>query len=129
MNRTFRLALALLGAAPALTACDYASNSPGVDTQYKTSFSWTPTWHTWDVDRDSLNNGTRVTYPNEQVQPAGGEGSAAAIKNGTAQDQINSAPAGNSAASPQSANGKLAPAGDQSTSNSKTPVDKIQAPK
>ncbi len=122
MNRTFRLALALLGAAPALTACDYASNSPGVDTQYKNSFSWTPTWHSWDVARDSVNN-------RQNVQPAGGEGSAAAIKKGTVQDQINSAPAGNSVASPQSANGKLAPVGDQSTSNSKTPVNKAQAPK
>ncbi len=121
MNRTFRLALALLGAATALTACDYASNSPGVDTQYKTSFNWTPTWHTSDVRRDSVND-------RQRVEPAGGEGSAAAIKKGTVKDKINSAPAGSSAASPQSANGKLAPVADQSTSNSKTPVDKSQAP-
>ncbi len=122
MNRTFRFALALLGAATALTACDYAQNSPGVDTQYKANFSWTPGWHNWDIHRDSIND-------HQRVEPAGGEGSAAAIKNGTVQDKINSAPAGSSVASPQSANGKLAPVANQSTSNSKTPVDKSQAPK
>ena len=122
MNRTFRLSLALLGTASALTACDYAKYSPGVDIKYKNNFGWTPTWRTSDVYRDSIN--TR-----QRVEPAGGEGSAAAIKNGTVQDQINSAPAGSSASSPQSANGKLAPLNDQSTSNSKTPVDKSQAPK
>ncbi|MFD1468898.1 hypothetical protein ACFQ48_11745 [Hymenobacter caeli] len=129
MTRSFRLALVLLGTATALTACDYAPNSPGVDLQYKNSFNWTPTWRNSDVYRDSIDNGTRVSYPAERVEPAGGEGSAAAIKNGTAKDQLNSAPAGSSVASPQSANGKLAPVADQSTSNAKTPVDKTQAPK
>lgn len=122
MNRTFRLALALLGAATALTACDYAKYSPGVNPQYKDSFSWTPTWHTSDVDRDSVNN-------RQNVPPPSGEGSAVAIKKGTVQDKINSAPAGSSVASPQSANGKLGPVTEQSTSNSKTPVKKSQAPK
>lgn len=121
MNRTLRLALVLLGTAPALTACDYRY-SPGNNPQLTSNFSWTPTWHTSDVSRDSIND-------RQRVEPAGGVGSAAALKNGTVQDQINAAPAGNSAASPQSANGKLAPAADQSTSNSKTPVDKTQAPK
>lgn len=129
MNRTLRLALILGSTTAALTACEYAPNSPGVDTQYKANFSWTPTWRDSDVYRDSIDNGTRVTYPGERVEPAGGEGSAAALKNGTAKDQLNSAPAGNSVASPQSANGKLAPPSDQSTSNAKTPVDKSQAPK
>ncbi len=129
MTRTLRLALLLLGPATALTSCEYASNSPGVDTQYKANFSWTPTWRDSDIHRDSIDNGTRVTYPGERVEPAGGEGSAAAIKKGTVKDQLNSAPAGNSVASPQSANGKLAPPASQSTSNAKTPVDKSQAPK
>ncbi len=122
MNRTFCLALALVGAATALTACDYAKYSPGVNPQYKDNFSWTPTWHTSDVYRDSVNN-------SEHVEKPVGVGSATAIKNGSVQDKINSAPAGQSATSPQSANGKLGPVNDQSTSNSKTPVDKSQAPK
>ena len=122
MNRTLRLALVLLGTAPALTGCDYAKYSPGINTATKANFGWTPTWRTSDVSRDSIND-------HQRVEPASGVGSATAIKNGTVQDQINSAPAGSSVASPQSANGKLAPVADQSTSNIKTPVDKTQAPK
>jgi len=122
MNRTLRLALVLLGTAPALTGCDYAKYSPGINTATKANFSWTPTWRTSDVSRDSISD-------RQRVEPAGGEGSAAALKKGSAKDQLNSAPAGSSAASPESANGKLAPVADQSTSNSKTPVDKTQAPK
>ncbi|TPG67577.1 hypothetical protein [Hymenobacter nivis] len=122
MTRTLRLALVLLGTAPALTSCDYAKYSPGINTATKANFSWTPTWHTSDVSRDSISD-------RQRVEPAGGEGSAAAIKKGGAKAQLNAAPAGGSASSPESANGKLAPVADQSTSNAKTPVDKSQAPK
>ncbi|OGX91467.1 hypothetical protein [Hymenobacter coccineus] len=121
MNRTLRLVLVLLGTAPALTACDYRY-SPGHNPQLTSNFSWTPTWHTSDVSRDSISD-------RQRVEPAGGEGSAADIKKGGVKAQLNSAPAGSSVGSPESANGKLAPVTDQSTSNSKTPVDKNQAPK
>jgi len=105
MNLSSRSALAgLLGLALAasLTSCDYRW-SPGENTQFRTGFTNAPGWHRSDVDRDSINN-------QQRVEPASGEGSAAAIKNGTVQDQLNSAPAGSSATSSQTASGQLAPA-------------------
>ena len=53
-----------------------------------------------DVNADSVNYKQNVHTPI-------GEGSATAIKNGSVNDKLNSAPSGNSTASPQNANGKL----------------------
>ena len=103
MKLSSRSALALLSGtalAASLTACDYRW-SPGENPQFRTTFvNPPPGWHRYDVDRDSINN-------QQRVEPAGGDGSAAAIKNGTVQDQLNSAPAGKSATSPQDASGQL----------------------
>ena len=110
MKLSSRSALALLlgtALATTLSSCDYRW-TPGENTQFKTGFSNPPGWHAWDVNRDSVNN-------QQRVEVASGEGSATAIKNGTVQDQLNSAPAGGSTSSPQNANGKLGTA-DQSTS-------------
>ena len=71
----------------------------------KRGFTNAPGWHSYDVDRDSINYKQNVTPPS-------GEGSATAIKNGTVQDQLNSAPAGKDAASSQTASGQLAPPAD-----------------
>ena len=102
MKLSFCPVLALL-LGPALSAtlssCEYHW-SPGENTQFKHGFTNAPGWHKWDVDRDSINN-------KQRVEPAGGDGSAAAIKNGTVQDKLNSAPAGKSASSPQTASGRL----------------------
>ena len=105
MNISSRSALALLlgtALAASLSSCDNRW-SPGENVQFKRGFSNAPGWHNSDVNRDSINN-------QQRVEPASGEGSATAIKNGTVQDQLNSAPAGNSAASSQTASGQLAPA-------------------
>jgi len=92
----------LLGTALAasLSSCEYHW-SPGKNPQFTHNFNNAPGWRTVDVDRDSVNR-------KQRVEPAGGDGSAAAIKNGTVQDQLNSAPAGKSTASPQSASGTMA---------------------
>ncbi len=105
MNFSFRpaLALLLLGSAVTLTSCDYASLSPGQNPQEREGFSNPPGYTNADVNRDSINYKQTVTKPV-------GEGSATAIANGSTQDKLNSAPAGNSAASPQTASGKLGPA-------------------
>ena len=102
MKLSSRSALALvLGTALAasLSSCDYRW-SPGKNTQFKHGFTKAPGWHKSDVDRDSINN-------QQRVEPASGEGSAKAIKNGTVQDKLNSAPAGASATAPQNANGQM----------------------
>ncbi|RYY20427.1 MAG: hypothetical protein EOO36_03365 [Cytophagaceae bacterium] len=102
MNSLFRPALALLlsaASATLLTACDY-KYSPGVNTQFKHGFTGTPTYTNADVNRDSINYKQNVHTPV-------GEGSATAIQNGSTDDQLNSAPAGKSSASPQDASGKL----------------------
>ncbi|MBF9220204.1 hypothetical protein [Hymenobacter ruricola] len=102
MKLSSRPALALLlgtALAATLSSCDYRW-SPGENPQFKHGFTKAPGWHNWDVNRDSINY-------KQRVEPAGGEGSAAAIANGTVQDQLNSAPAGNSTASPQAANGTM----------------------
>ena len=102
MKLSSRSALALLlgtALATTLSSCDYRW-TPGENTQFKTGFSNPPGWHAWDVNRDSVNN-------QQRVEVASGEGSATAIKNGTVQDQINSAPAGKSATSTQTASGQL----------------------
>ncbi|RZK15129.1 MAG: hypothetical protein EOO56_23510, partial [Hymenobacter sp.] len=92
MNFFSRPALALLlGASAALlTACDY-KYSPGVNTQFKHGFTGTPGYTNADVNRDSINYKQNVHTPI-------GEGSATALKNGTVDDQLNSAPAGKSSA-------------------------------
>ena len=103
MNFSFRPALALLllaSSATLLTACDYASLSPGDNPQSREGFTNPPGYTNADVNRDSIN------YKQEVHTPIG-KGSAAAIKNGSTQDKLDSAPAGNSATSPQTASGKM----------------------
>jgi hypothetical protein len=103
MNFSFRPALAILllgSAATLLTACDYASLSPGENPQFREGFSNPNGYTNADVNRDSVNYKQTVTTPV-------GLGSATAIANGSTQDQLDSAPAGNSSASPQSASGTL----------------------
>ena len=120
MKLSSRFALAvLLGTALAasLSSCDYRW-SPGENKQFRTGFSNPPGWHSYDVARDSINN-------QQRVELASGEGSATAIKNGTVQDQLNSAPAGNSATSPQNANGTPGSV-DQSTNGNGNQNDKPQ---
>ena len=103
MKVSFRPALALLlgSAATLLTACDY-SFSPGINPQERTGFSNPPGYTNADVNADSINNQQIVTTPI-------GKGSAIDIKNGSVNDQLNSAPAGNNTTSPQTASGKKAP--------------------
>lgn len=102
MNSSFRPALALLlgiASATLLTACDY-KYSPGVNTQFEHGFNGTPTYTNADVNRDSVNYKQNVRTPI-------GKGSAADMKTGGTNADLNAAPAGNSSASPQSASGKL----------------------
>ncbi|GAA4494772.1 hypothetical protein GCM10023172_05470 [Hymenobacter ginsengisoli] len=106
MNFSFRPALTLLlvaSSATLLTACDYASLSPGENPQFREGFTNAPGYTNMDVNRDSINYKQNVHTPI-------GKGSAMAIKNGSAQDQLDSAPAGNSTSSAQTASGKMAPA-------------------
>jgi hypothetical protein len=121
MKLSSRSALALvLGTALAasLSSCDYRW-SPGLNTQFKHGFvNPPPGWHNSDVNRDSINN-------QQRVEPASGEGSATAIKNGTVQDQLNSAPAGNSSTGPQDASGRMGTPG-QSTNGNGNQNDKPQ---
>jgi hypothetical protein len=101
MKFSFRPALALLligSAATLLTACDYASLSPGKNPQEREGFSNPNGYTNADVNRDSVNYKQTVTTPI-------GKGSATA--NGSDQDKLDSAPAGNSAASPQNASGTM----------------------
>jgi hypothetical protein len=103
MKFSFRPALALLligSAATLLTACDYASLSPGKNPQEREGFSNPNGYTNADVNRDSVNYKQTVTTPI-------GKGSATAIANGSDQDKLDSAPAGNSAASPQNASGTM----------------------
>lgn len=102
MKLSLRPALALLlgtALAASLSSCDYHW-SPGENTQFHHGFSNPPGWHTADVNRDSINNQPKATTPI-------GEGSATAIKNGTVQDKLNSAPAGASATGGQTASGQM----------------------
>ncbi|MFC7668110.1 hypothetical protein ACFQT0_12475 [Hymenobacter humi] len=104
MKLSSRSALALvLGTALAgsLSSCDYHWG-PGKNPQSVNNFNNPPGWRKVDVDRDSINN-------QQRAPEAGGVGSAAAIANGTVQDQLNSAPGGKSAAASQSASGQMAP--------------------
>ena len=112
MKLSFRPALALLlgtALAASLSSCDYRW-SPGQNPQFHHGFVNAPGWHNSDVNRDSINY-------KQRVEPASGDGSAIAIKNGTVQDQLNSAPAGSSAGSPQSASGTMAPVGTSTNGN------------
>ncbi len=97
--RTTCAALTLLGTALTLSGCDYR-NSPGDNHNLRVGFTKSPGYRNSDINLDSVNYKQRVEAPT-------GEGSATAIKNGTVQDQINSAPAGKSATSPQSASGQM----------------------
>lgn len=105
MNFSFRPALTLLlvaSSATLLTACDYASLSPGENPQFREGFTNPPGYTNTDVNRDSINYKQVVTTPI-------GKGSANDLKNGSAQDKLDSAPAGNSATSAQTASGTMAP--------------------
>jgi hypothetical protein len=102
MKLSSRSALALLlgtALATSLASCDYQW-SPGKNTQFKHGFTNAPGWHNWDVNRDSVNN-------QQNVPPPSGKGSAVAIKNGTVQEQIESAQP--RATAGQTASGQLAP--------------------
>ncbi|QKG58614.1 hypothetical protein GKZ68_19450 [Hymenobacter sp. BRD128] len=104
MNFSFRPALTLLllaSSATLLTACDYASLSPGDNPQAHEGFTNPNGYTNADINRDSISNKQTVTKPT-------GKGSATAIKNGSAQDKLDSAPAGNSTTSAQTASGKMA---------------------
>ena len=102
MKLSFRPALALLlgtALAASLSSCDYRW-SPGLNPQFGHGFTKAPGWKSYDVFRDSINYKQTVTE-------AAGVGSAAAIANGTVQDQLNSAPAGDNTSSTQNASGTL----------------------
>jgi hypothetical protein len=121
MKLSSRLALALLlgtALAATLSSCDYRW-SPGKNPQFQHGFTGTPPgWRNYDVNRDSINY--------KQVTPApGGIGSAAAIAQGTVQEQMNSAPAGKSTASPQNASGTIGPV-EQSTNGTGNQNDQQQ---
>ncbi|MGI4741732.1 MAG: hypothetical protein ACRYG7_41730 [Janthinobacterium lividum] len=95
------VALALFGSsATLLTACDYASLSPGENPQSREGFSTPPGYTNADINRDSINYKQTVTKPI-------GKGSATDIKNGSVDDQLNSAPSGDNNTSPQTASGKM----------------------
>lgn len=100
MNSSLRPALALLlGASAALlTACDY-KYSPGVNTQFRHTFTNPPGYTNADINRDSINYKQNVRTPI-------GKGSAADLATGSVDDQLQSAPGGKST-TPQSASGKL----------------------
>ena len=116
MNFSFRPALALLlgiASATLLTACDY-KYSPGVNTQFEHGFTGTPTFTNADVNRDSVNYAQNVHAPI-------GKGSATDIKTGSTNDQLQSAPAGKSSASPQAASGGLGDVSQSKPTDNATP--------
>ena len=89
MNSSLRPALALLlGASAALlTACDY-KYSPGVNTQFRHTFTNPPGYTNADINRDSIN------YKQNVRQPIG-KGSAADLASGKTDDVDKTAPTGN----------------------------------
>ncbi|MDQ2771857.1 MAG: hypothetical protein M3Y54_15315 [Bacteroidota bacterium] len=102
MKLSFRSALALLpglALAATLSSCDYHW-SPGENTQFHHGFSNPPGYHTADVNSDSINNQPKAPMPI-------GVGSAKAIKKGSVKEQMDSAPAGNSATGGQTASGQM----------------------
>ncbi|MGI4835412.1 MAG: hypothetical protein ACRYFK_18320 [Janthinobacterium lividum] len=115
--------LLLAGSAALLTSCDY-KYSPGVNPQFKDGFSNPPGYTNAEVNRDSINYKQNVHTPI-------GEGSATAVKNGTVNDQLNSAPAGKSAATPQTASGQLGSTDQNDPNNaaSTAPAANGNAPK
>ena len=102
--------LLLASSATLLTACDYASLSPGYNPQAREGFGTTPTYTNADVNADSINNQQTVTKPI-------GVGSATAIKKGGVQAQLNSGPAGQNVTSPQTASGQMGPPSQNQPSN------------
>ena len=116
MNFSFRPALALLlgiASATLLTACDY-KYSPGVNPQFEHGFNGTPTFTNADVNRDSVNYVQNVHAPI-------GKGSATDMKTGSTNDQLQSAPAGKSSASPQAASGGLGDVNQSKPTDNATP--------
>ncbi len=115
MNFSFRPALALLlgvASATLLTSCDYASLSPGENPQFKEGFTNPPGYTNADVNADSINYKQNVHTPI-------GKGSATDIKNGSVDDQLNSAPSGDNASSPQTASGKMGSSSQNQPANNK----------
>jgi hypothetical protein len=100
MKLSSRALLGLVFSAMAFTACDYQRYSPGINTQFEHGFVNPPGWRNEDVNRDSINY-------RQKAYKAIGKGSAADLRTASVQDQVNSAPAGKSAASPQAANGTV----------------------
>ena len=75
MKLSSRPVLALLlgtALAASLSSCDYRW-SPGQNPQSHHGFTKAPGWHSYDVNRDSINN-------QQKAPMASGEGSAMAIK-------------------------------------------------
>ena len=107
------VAVLLFGSsATLLTACDY-KYSPGVNMQFQAGFSNPKGYTNADINRDSINYKQTVTKPI-------GLGSATANKNGSVNDQLNSAPAGDNTTSPQTASGQMGST-DQNMSASTSP--------
>ncbi len=102
-------------AATLLTACDY-KYGPGINTQFEPGFSNPKGYTHADINRDSINNKETVTKPT-------GVGSATAIKKGSVNDQLNSAPAGDNTTSPQTASGQMGST-NQNMTAPKTPKAK-----
>lgn len=112
MKLSTRPALALLlgtALAASLSSCDYHWG-PGLNTQFKTTFTSPPGWHSSDVNRDSINNQPVATTPI-------GTGSATALKKGTVKERMDAAPAGKSAAQGQNASGQLTSPPDMKETN------------
>jgi hypothetical protein len=103
MNFPLRPALALLlgVSATLLTACEY-KYSPGVNPQFAHNWSNPPGYTNMDINRDSINYKQNVHLPV-------GKGSAQDMATGGTDAQLQSAPAGKSSASPQTASGKVGP--------------------
>ncbi|TDN38474.1 hypothetical protein E4631_02730 [Hymenobacter sp. UV11] len=118
MKFSFRPVVALLlisSSATLLTACDY-KYSPGYNKQFIAGFNNPKGYTNADINRDSINYKQTVTKPI-------GKGSATAIKNGSVDDQLNSAPAGDNTTSPQTASGQMGST-DQNMTPSATPKSK-----
>jgi hypothetical protein len=118
MKFSFRPVVAVLlfgSSATLLTACDY-KYSPGVNTQFEACFSNPRGYTNADINRDSINNKETVTKPT-------GLGSATAIKKGSVNEQLRSAPAGDNTTSPQTASGQMGST-DQNMTAPKTPKAK-----
>ncbi|TGE23131.1 hypothetical protein [Hymenobacter metallicola] len=124
MKLTQRFVLAaVLGAAASLTACD-RGGTPGEDRQNVNDFSTAPPARSIETNMDSVNT-------QQNVQPAGGEGSAADMSQST-DNAVNSSPGGSNSTAPQNPSGTPAGAGEARNNNSlndsKAPSQNSSAP-